>query len=141
MDTNQQEKFDPESASWLRTMYQTSHSDTRWAKEQAWRVVNWTLVLFFGLLSIAEYVKLSVPLFFISEVFLLAMAIIYLCELHDSARNTRQTSARIENLIPDIKRLLELRTCDKDHKLYLVTQMLVVIGAFVFVALVFMRNN
>ena len=112
--TPEQSDMRSERSSWLRTLYQIAHSDTRWAKEQGWRVVNWTLLLFGALLGLAKYLNPQISpiaFSFIYAVILIA-AIIYLVELHCWAKDTRSTSARIEEEIPDVEGILITRTYD-----------------------------
>lgn len=126
-------EVDKEKGSWLRTLYQTAHSDIRWAKEQGWRVVNWALLLFAALLAIARYPLSSVPAtaFAAVDALVLLVAMVFLVELHLWAAATRRTAAKIEKEIGDLVTLLERRAEDRNHYFYLVIQLLVVIAAFV----------
>lgn len=137
MMMSQQEKEDPDQASWLRTLYQIAHSDTRWTKEQGWRVVNWTLLLYGAVLGTAKYLlpKLSSTVFIFVDMGVLIVALIYLVKLHLSAAGTRRTAARIEDRIPpDVVTLLERRTQDTYHNFYLGIELAVVVVAFILVA-------
>jgi hypothetical protein len=120
--------------SWLRTFYQLVHSDTRWTKEQGWRVVNWTLLLYGAILGIAKFLLPTLPqiTFVLVDGGVLLVAIIYLVDLHLSAAALRRSATRIEGEIPEAS-LLERRTHDTYHFLYLGIQLVVVVAAFVLV--------
>lgn len=101
-----------ERGAWLRTLYQLTHSDTRWAKEQGWRVVNWTLLLFGALLAIAKWLApdFSLSAFVIANLFLLAVGIYYLVNLHCWALSNRKSAEQLEAQIPeDVASLLDRR--------------------------------
>jgi len=133
-----------ECAAWLRTLYQIAHSDTRWAKEQGWRVVNWTLLLFGALLAIAHLLMphFSIIAFVIAGVFVLAVGICYLVDLHRWALRTRGNAERLEAQIPeDIASLLDRRAPGEKHLPYLLVQLGIVTVAFVFALLVHIFKN
>ncbi len=135
MSTPQREDRDPERTSWLRTLYQVSHSDIRWAKEQGWRIVNWTLLLFSALLGLAKYLhpQISPITFAYVDAVIVIVAIVYLAELHIWAAGTRRTAAKIEDEIADVTTILERRSHDRNHLFYLGVQLLVVVGACILV--------
>ena len=134
MTAPQQQDRDPERMSWLRTYYQVAHSDTRWTKEQGWRVVNWTLLLYGAILGIAKFLlpKIAQITFIFVDAGVLLVAIIFLVDLHLSAAALRRSATRIEDEIPDAS-LLERRTHDTYHFLYLGIQLVIVVTAFVLV--------
>lgn len=123
---------------WLKTFYQIAHSDTRWAKEQGWRVVNWALLLFGALLSIHKYFvpDVSLLLFVAVDAVVLLLAIFFLCHLHSWASSTRRTAEKIENKIPNVDSILERQSHDKGNWLYLGMQLLVVVISFFLVIFV-----
>ena len=143
MAAPQEELEDHERASWLRTLYQVAHSDTRWAKEQSWRVINWTLLLFGGLLGIARLLRphVSITAFLIATVPVLVVAVFYLIGLHRWALSTRGTAERIEAQIPDIASVLDRRRPGAKHYFYLTVQLAVVFVAFVFSVLAHVFAN
>ncbi len=143
MAAPQEELENRERASWLRTLYQIAHSDTRWAKEQGWRVVNWTLLLFGGLFGIAHLLRphVSVTAFLIASVLVLVVAVFYLIGLHRWALSTRGTAERIEAQIPDIASVLDRRCPGEKHLFYLTVQLAVVLVAFVFAVLAHVFAN
>ena len=129
---------DDDRGSWLRTLYQIAHSDTRWAKEQSWRVVYWSLLLFAALLAIFKYLVHGVADgFFIGITFIgitiaiPVMAYLSLLDLHRSAGGTRRTTDKIQK--DEIKelssRFLDPRQTDLEHYLYLIMQVVVLVVA------------
>ena len=127
---------DSETTSWLQTLYQVAHSDTRWAKEQGWRVVNWTLLLFGALLGIQKIVP-NLPLcaFLVGDAVVVFVAGFYLIDLQSWSSGMRRTADKIENRIPNVASILERRILDRNHYKYLVIQFLVIVGALSFVVL------
>lgn len=127
---------DSETNSWLRTLYEITHSDTRWAKEQGWQVVNWTLLLFGAVLGIQQIVP-ALPLyaFLVADTAIVLVASFYLLDLHWWTSGMRRTADRIENEIPNASTLLERRAHDRNHYKYLVVQFLVVGGGLIFVVM------
>lgn len=117
--------------SWLQTFYKISQSETRWAKEQGWRVVNWTLTLFGALLAIQGFLFPNIPWFVFPIIGfgVLLIAFFYLGKLHFYAATTRGNADRIEKKIGNVSEILE-RTSNKDnHCIYLVIQVVVVLVA------------
>ncbi|MEK7815586.1 MAG: hypothetical protein AAB294_02060 [Pseudomonadota bacterium] len=133
-----------ERGAWLRTLYQLTHSDTRWAKEQGWRVVNWTLLLFGALLAIAHLLAphFSLCAFVIAGLFLLAVGIYYLVGLHCWALSNRRSAEQLEAQIPkDVVSLLDRRAPGEKHLPYLLVQVGIVTVAFVLVLAVHILKN
>lgn len=127
-----------ERGAWLRTLYQLTHSDTRWAKEQGWRVVNWTLLLFGALLAIAKWPApyFSLCAFVIANLFLLAVGIYYLLDLHCWTQSNRKSAEQLEAQIPeDVLSLLDRRAPGEKHLPYLLIQVGIVFVAFILVLL------
>ena len=127
-----------ESGSWLRTLYQHSRSDTIWAKEQGWRVVNWALVLFGANLSAQRYIIsdiVSPVIFVLIDAGILLAAILYIVDLHCSANYSRRLAARIEEKIPEVTALLEPPGHGQNRFFYLGIQFAVIVTAFVLVVL------
>ena len=132
MTPTEQKHGDSETTSWLQTFYQIAHSDTRWAKEQGWRVVNWALLLFDALLVVQQYLSANVsPLVFAAiDAGVLLVAIFYLFDLQSWASSTRRTAEKIENKIPEVSTVLERRAYDKDNKFFMGVQFIVIFVAF-----------
>ena len=133
-----------ERAAWLRMLYQIAHSDIRWAKEQGWRVVNWTLLLYGALLGTAHLLTphFSITAFVIAGVFVLAVGTYCLVDLHRWALRTRGNAERLEAHIPeDITALLDRRAPGEKHLPYLLVQLGIVIVAFVLALLVHIFKN
>ena len=122
---------DDDRSSWLRTLYQIAHSDTRWAKEQGWRVVNWSLLLFAALLAVSKYVLAEVSwiAFGVIAVLVVVVAIIFLLDLSQFGAGTRRTSSQIQKEIPDASEILDQRSGDRDQTFYLTIQIVVLIVA------------
>jgi len=133
---SEQKNKDPDTTSWFQTFYQIAHSDTRWAKEQGWQVVNWTLLLFGALLGIQKLVP-NLPLcaFLVADVVVVLVAGFYLIDLQWWSSGMRRTADKIENLIPNVASILERRIRDRNHYKYLAIQFLIIVGALSFVVL------
>ncbi len=126
--------------SWLRTLYQIAHSDTRWAKEQSWRVVYWSLLLFAAELAIFKYLVHGVADgFFIGITIVIpVMAFLSLLDLRRSAGGTRRTMDKIQkDEIKELSSFLDLRQTDLEHDLHLIMRvfMLVVAAGLTILAL------
>jgi len=91
----------PDADTWLLTLYELSHSDVRWAKEQGWRAVNWAFLLFGALVPLAKILLPQVHLMaFATLVFMLAvLAIGYLTELHLFAAESRRRYVEIQRRV------------------------------------------
>jgi len=135
---SEQKNGDPDTTGWLQTFYQIAHSDTRWAKEQGWKVVNWALLLFGALLGIQQYFVPNVSSFVfpVVDTAVLLIAIFFLLDLHSWASSTRRTAEKIENKIPNVDSILERPDYDKNNRFYLGMQILVVVVAFFLVVMV-----
>jgi len=123
---------------WLRTLYQVAHSDTRWAKEQSWRVVYWSLLLFAAVLAISKYLVHGVP----SKVFItlsgaftimiLVVAILFLRDLRQFVAGTRHTTDQIQkDEIRELSRFLDLRPALRGDTFYWRVQLCVLCFAAV----------
>lgn len=134
--SSEQNNKDPETTSWLQALYQIAHSDTRWAKEQGWQVVNWTLLLFGALLGIQKLIP-ALPLcaIFVADAAVTLVAVFYLIDLQWWSSGMRRTADKIEEQIPNAASILERRIRDRNHYKYLVIQFLVIVGALGFVVL------
>lgn len=127
-----QRKSKDSEPSWLQTFYKISQSETRWAKEQGWRVVNWTLALFGALLAIQRFLFPNVAWFVFALIGLgvLLIAFFYLKNLHSYAATTRGNADRIEKKIGNVSEILERASNKDNHCIYLVIQVVVVLVAF-----------
>lgn len=105
-------------------------------------MVNWTLLLFGGLLGIGRLLRphVSVTAFLIASVLVLVVAVFYLIGLHRWALSTRGTAERIEAQIPNIASVLDRRRPGEKH-IFLTVQLAVVLVAFVFVVLAHVSAN
>jgi hypothetical protein len=118
---------------WVKIWYQTAHSDIRWAKEQGWRALQWTVVLLAGLVAAARQIG-SIP----QQVFLIliftvaAFAIFYQADLHKFAKHSRSITEGVLKKVPGRKENLPKRKFDPDHRLYLIVRIAVILGAAVF---------
>lgn len=130
-------------AAWLRMLYQVAHSDTRWAKEQSWRVVNWGLLLFAANLGIYKFLleQVSPTVFALLDALVAVIAVLILLDLHRSASGTRATTSKIQAQIPDIDGILDRREVDREHVAYFGVQVAVVVVSLVLavLALVYVR--
>lgn len=137
MKSSRRKSGNSEEASWLRTFYQVAHSDTRWAKEQGWRAVKWTVLLFGAALGIQKYLTSNVPsiVFPLIDIAVLSVAILYLRDLHHWMVSTSRTTDKIEAQIHPISSILERHRSNHNHLSFLVVQYAVIIIAFVLVVL------
>lgn len=133
MKPSRRKSGNSEEASWLQTFYQIAHSDTRWAKEQGWRVVRWTVLLFGAVLGIQKYHVSNVPSFVFSSIdaVVLLIAIYYLRSLDRWMESTRSTTDEIEARIYPISSILRRRS----HPSFSVFQCAVIVVAFFLVVL------
>lgn len=125
-----------ERGSWLRTFYETAQAEIRWSKEQGWRVVNWALVLFGGLIAVARILE-PVPWYYFAALALLVLlaAFFFVDDLHDSAALARDNAGRIEREIPGVAELLR-HDGGGDHRLHFYVQLIILAMGFLLVLLV-----
>jgi hypothetical protein len=90
---------DSEGTKWLHELYQIAHSDTRWAKEQGWRVVGGVFAICAGFLAFSKDAKDPAALSGLQiEVLFLALAVAgvtYVISLHCGAASARALSKSI----------------------------------------------
>jgi len=138
MPTAESDPTDPKQDPWLHTVYEVSNSDTRWAKEQAWRVINWSFLLLAALIPIAKILVSHVPLWSFTVVGLALVSfswleLVRLYRFADQARarcNDIQTRVRIDPL------LVGTPTKQSVHRSYLIVQCAAVLLALGAVLLV-----
>lgn len=130
-------KEDGERGSWLRTLYETAHAEIRWSKEQGWRVVNWALVLFGGLIAVAKLLQ-PTPWYYFAAFALLVLlaAFFFVDELHDSAALARGNADGIEKQIPGAAEFLRRGGESQDHRFYFYVQLVILAMGFLLVLLV-----
>jgi hypothetical protein len=117
---------------WLLLLYEQSHSDIRWAKEQSWRVVNWALLLFAANLGIHKYLSnFSVLYFGLLDAAVAIIAVVYLADLHNFAHCSRSNGLKIEKQVPGLDGFLKRRDTDRNHIVYFVVKITVVLVSLV----------
>lgn len=126
---------DTESKSdWHKIWFQHAHSDSRWAKEQGWKVSQWTVVLIAGLVAAGrQLTTVPVEVWFMALVLIEAFAIWYLLDLHRFGKTSRDTSERLLKKPDELKAwredLLPKREKDPHHYTHLVARIVVVVAA------------
>jgi hypothetical protein len=121
---------------WPRLFYQLAHSDIRWAKEQGWKVVNWALLLFGASLALYKFLlDTSLWVFAFLDAVIAVIAIVYLVDLHQFAAGNRETASRIQAQVPEIDGILSHRKWDRDHVVYLVVKISIVVISLVLTVL------
>jgi len=137
---------DADRGSWLRTLYQVAHSDTRWAKEQSWRVVYWSLLLFAAELAIFKYLGPGghVKVFIALTITILFVGIISLYDLRQSVAGTRHTTDKIQrDEFRELSRFLDLRSASLGDTFYLLVQLgvLLIAAALTIVVLCYISQQ
>jgi len=115
--------------SWWVTFYQLAHSDTRWAKDQAWRTIGIAFALFSAILALYKYPfrDAAVGAFQLIALLVAILAAAHICLLHHFAKESRGiTDAIREELGEPIMKVLPARGSDPNHLLYLILHLGVV---------------
>jgi len=88
--------------------------------------VNWTLLLFGGLLTLQQHINFqsSLVVFSIVDTGIWLVTVFYLRDLHRMAKNNAENSANIEAKIPKIASVL--KRPKQNHMSYLVVQLMVI---------------
>lgn len=130
-------KDNGERGSWLPTLYEIAHAEIRWAKEQGWRVVNWALVLFGGLIAVAKLLQPTPWYYFAALALLVLLAgYFFVDDLHESAASARGNADRIEKRIPGAAELLQVHDGNQDHRFHFYVQLILLAMGFLLAILV-----
>lgn len=126
-----------ESRSWLPKLYEIAHAEIRWAKELGWRVVNWTLVLFGGLIAVAKLLQ-PTPWYYFAALALVVLlaAYFFVDDLHESAASARGNAERIEKRIPGAAEFLQVHGGNADHRFHFYVQLVILAMGFLLAILV-----
>lgn len=122
-----------DAGDWQRLYYQLAHSDIRWSKEQGWRVVNWALLLYGAVITIAQFMLHTVSslAFIVIGVFVAIVAIIWLVDLHSFGSKSRQVCRDISKSLPRESKHPSGEGSSDRHNFYLVIQLIVIIMGLV----------
>lgn len=111
---------------WFLTVYELAVADTRWAKEQSWRVVQWLFALFGAVLTLYRYpfARAEPWSFAVIVLTLGAVSAFYLWQLHAFAASARVKSSKIDQSMPSgVRKILGERGRDPSHTTLLVVQL------------------
>jgi hypothetical protein len=114
---------------WLLALYQMSHSDVRWCKEQGWRAVSWTFALFGAISALYRYPFAKAPLcpFVIIVLAIMIAFAFYARGLQSFAKEARERSDKIEARAPvEVRDLLASRGTDPNYEFLLYIQIAIV---------------
>lgn len=115
---------------WVRVAFQEAEADIRWAKERATAVTYWSVLLIFGVAALPE-ISRGVPtaLHSIAVIGLWVIGALWLVGLSHFAAQARDHVDRLLGHFPVAVRYPATRGRDRNHRLHLISQLLVMAGA------------
>ena len=124
------EQNKPPPDEWVKMWYQLAHSDIRWAKEQGWRALQWTIVLLVALVVAAKQIESMPRWAFVILILLVGfIALWYQLDLHQFAKRSRDFANKLRENIP---LPVPERKADPNHWVYLFIRIIAIVGAVVF---------
>lgn len=105
--TEDDQAADKTAQSWVLAIYGSAITDIRWAKEQSWKVVQWSFALFGGIIALYRFpfANLKRPSWLVFPALAIGAAagtIFYLLDLHRFAKESRHKTDRAEDEAPRI---------------------------------------
>jgi hypothetical protein len=115
---------------WKKLLVELAWSDIRWAKEQGWKVLQWSIVLLAAVYAASRQLQdIPVGVYILFVVAIGFIAVWYLVDLHTFAKDSRDRFRTLAEGVSELSDVLSPSGFDPDHKLYLAVQILVVSAA------------